>query len=93
MRARRSNIDDESAGSTLSTQYALWLWVALGLFCLRVVAQLLVATLPVSFLPQMEEWFSGLVPYPSLLVFQFLIVGLCGAWGHAIGGAVCEGPS
>ena len=58
--------------------YAPWLWLALGLFCLRVLGQLLVATLHVGFLPPMEEWYSGLMPYPPLLVSQLVIIGLFG---------------
>lgn len=51
-----------------------WLWLLLGLFCLRVLGQLLVALFPVSFLPPWEEWFSGAVPYPQLLASQVLII-------------------
>lgn len=32
----------------------------------------------VSFLPPMEEWYSGLIPYPWLLLSQFFIILLCG---------------
>ena len=46
----------------------------LFLFCLRVIGQMLVAFLHVSFLPPMKQWFSGLLPYPELLVSQFLII-------------------
>jgi hypothetical protein len=48
------------------------------LFCMRVLGQMLVAFLHVSFLPPMKEWFSGLLPYPELLVSQFLLVFLFG---------------
>jgi hypothetical protein len=52
-----------------------WMLLALlFLFCLRVIGQMLVAFLHVSFLPPMTEWFSGLLPYPELLVSQFLII-------------------
>ncbi len=59
-------------------RYAAWLWLLLGLFCLRVGGQLLVALVPVSFLPPMEEWYSGLLPYGPLLVAQILIILLYG---------------
>ena len=70
------------AGTTplhLTRLYARWFWLLLGLFCLRVLGQLLVATLGVGFLPPMEEWFSGLVPYPRLLFSQIVIIMLLGA--------------
>ena len=67
-------------------RFAAWLWLLLGLFCLRVGGQLVVALVPVSplsplsptFLPPMEEWYSGLVPYGPLLVAQILIIFLYG---------------
>ena len=57
-------------------QRALWLWLLLGLFCLRVTGQMLVAFRHVSFLPPMQEWQSGLLPYSVLLTSQFLIIAL-----------------
>ncbi|MFQ5931772.1 MAG: hypothetical protein ACE5MM_05160, partial [Nitrospiraceae bacterium] len=58
----------------LPANYAAWLWVLLGLFCLRVIGQMLVAFFNVPFLPPMEEWYSGLIPYSWLLPTQFLII-------------------
>ncbi|MCI0350059.1 MAG: hypothetical protein L0Z53_11600, partial [Acidobacteriales bacterium] len=55
---------------------APWLWLLLGLFCLRVTGQMLVAFWGVSFLPPMSEWQSGLLPYPVLLISQLLIIAL-----------------
>ena len=52
------------------------LWVLLGLFCTRVLGQVLVAFFDVTFLPPMEQWFSGLLAYPYLLTSQILIIGL-----------------
>src|SRR5947209_16609795 len=57
---------------------AKWLWLLLALFCLRVLGQILVALFSVSFLPPMEEWFSGVISYPPLLASQFLIILLFG---------------
>ena len=54
--------------------YAAWLWLLLALFCLRVTGQMLVAFFGVSWLPPMEEWYSGLIPYPWLLMSQFFII-------------------
>ena len=48
----------------------------LFLFCLRVGGQLLVAIYHVPFLPPMEEWQSGLLPYPVLVACQFFIIAL-----------------
>ncbi|HVO95133.1 MAG TPA: hypothetical protein VMT22_19920 [Terriglobales bacterium] len=40
------------------------------LFFLRVLGQVLVAFFSVSWLPEMNQWFSGLIPYPALLAIQ-----------------------
>ncbi len=61
------------------TEYSfLILTILLFLFCLRVLGQALVALYHVPFLPPMEEWQSGLLPYPVLLFFQILIIWLYG---------------
>jgi uncharacterized protein len=72
---------------------ALLLWILLALFVCRVVGQLVVVLYAPSFLPPMEEWYSGLMPYPYLLPTQILIIVLfsrialditCGTgfWAH-----------
>ncbi len=38
----------------------------------------MVAFFNVTFLPPMKEWFSGILPYPELLVSQILIIFLYG---------------
>lgn len=48
----------------------------LVLFCARVLGQILVAFFHFRYLPPMEQWYSGLLPYPFLLVCQFLIIGV-----------------
>lgn len=50
------------------------MWFLLGLFVLRVIGQALVAFLDVEFLPPMEAWYSGLMPYEYLLPAQIVIV-------------------
>ena len=50
------------------------LWALLALFSLRVLGQFLVATGQAPFLPPMDEWQSGLLPYPLLLVSQIAIL-------------------
>ncbi|MEX2132075.1 MAG: sterol desaturase family protein [Pseudohongiellaceae bacterium] len=53
--------------------YRPWLVVLLSLFVFRVVAQLLQLTFPVGFLPPFEDWQSGALPYPILLLSQIAI--------------------
>ena len=43
-------------------------------FAARVFGQLLVAAFGVGFLPPMDAWYSGLIPYPVLLTCQLIIV-------------------
>ena len=52
------------------------LWVLLALFFLRVLGQLLVVAGLAPFLPPIDDWQSGLLPYPLLLTSQILIVAL-----------------
>ena len=60
------------------SRYAFALWTLLGLFVVRVAAQLLIALGGGDFLPPWEEWFSGALGYPPLLVSQIAIVLLYG---------------
>lgn len=50
------------------------LWILLALFVARVAGQALVAFLDVRFLPPMEAWYSGLMPYEYLLPTQIAII-------------------
>lgn len=52
------------------------LWFLLALFVMRVAGQALVAFLGVAWLPPMEQWYSGLMPYEYLLPSQVLIIVL-----------------
>jgi len=45
-------------------------------FFLRVAGQAVVAVGQAKFLPPMEQWYSGLVPYPVLLPIQIIILGI-----------------
>lgn len=54
------------------------LWLLLFAFAGRVVGQLLVAVSGVTWLPPMEAWMSGLLPYPWLLLSQVVIILLAG---------------
>lgn len=50
------------------------LWALLAAFCLRVLGQALVAFAQVTWLPPMEAWYSGLLPYQYLLPSQLFII-------------------
>lgn len=54
------------------------LWTLLALFVLRVAGQAMVAFFDVTWLPPMERWHSGLVPYGWLLAAQIAILALMG---------------
>ena len=56
--------------------YACLLGVLSAAFAARVFGQLLVAAFGVGFLPPMDAWYSGLIPYPVLLTCQLIIVAL-----------------
>jgi hypothetical protein len=57
-----------------SQRYAPWLWLLLGLFVLRVIAQPLALQVDTPLLPRFESWHSGLLPYPVLVLTQLIIV-------------------
>lgn len=54
------------------------LWLLFALFVLRVAGQATVAFAGVQWLPPMERWQSGLLPYGVLLASQVLIIALMG---------------
>jgi len=45
-----------------------------ALFFLRVLGQALVAYASVGWLPAMQHWASGLIPYPALLAIQIVML-------------------
>ena len=57
-----------------SQRLAPWLWVLLGLFCSRVVIQLVQWRFEVPFLPPFDAWHSAVMPYPVLLLTQLGII-------------------
>ncbi len=67
---------NRSTGNESARRLAPFLWGLLFLFILRVLGQLLVGVGWGAFLPSMEEWFSGVIPYPRLLAFQIAIIVL-----------------
>lgn len=50
------------------------LWACTALFVLRVVGQLLCVLVRPRWLPPMEGWQSGILPYPLLLASQLAII-------------------
>ncbi len=53
---------------------ALFLWLFTCLLVLRVVGQLVVVIRAPRWLPPMEQWQSGLLPYPVLLAGQIVVL-------------------
>jgi hypothetical protein len=58
------------------TAYALYLWLFTALLFGRVVGQLMVVRSAPRWLPPMEQWQSGLLPYPVLLAGQAVVLTL-----------------
>jgi hypothetical protein len=58
------------------TVYSVFLWIFTVLLIGRVAGQLLVATSAPRWLPPMEQWQSGLVSYPVLVVVQAVVLVL-----------------
>jgi len=57
-----------------SVEVSTRLWVLLALFTLRVAGQLGVVLHLAPFLPPMDQWQSGVLPYPVLLASQLVIL-------------------
>ena len=58
------------------TALSAFLWVCTALLTARVLGQLIVAIAAPRWLPPMEAWQSGLVPYPALVASQAVVVTL-----------------
>jgi len=56
--------------------FAPYLWICAVLVLGRVIGQLLVATRAPRWLPPMEQWQSGLLPYPVLVAGQAVVLTL-----------------
>ena len=52
------------------------LWICIGLFFARVVGQIEVLLVAPGWLPAMQAWYSGLLPYPLLLPIQIALLML-----------------
>ena len=68
--------DKQGREGVVVRAYACLLGVLSAAFAGRVFGQLLVAVVGVEFLPPMDAWYSGLIPYPALLTSQLVIVAL-----------------
>jgi hypothetical protein len=53
---------------------AILLWSCLALFAARVIGQVETLLLAPEWLPDMDAWYSGLLPYPLLLPAQIAIL-------------------
>jgi hypothetical protein len=60
----------------VTAPYASLLWLFAILLLLRVAGQILVALRAPRWLPPMEQWQSGLLPYPVLLLGQAIVLTL-----------------
>jgi hypothetical protein len=62
------------------------MWACIALFAARVVGQFEVLLLAPAWLPDMDAWYSGLLPYPLLLPAQIAILMLMTAvaWNRRI---------
>lgn len=65
-----------SPRSFIPSDYAPWLWLFSILLLLRVLGQLLVVLRAPRWLPPMDQWQSGLLPYPVLLLGQVIVLTL-----------------
>lgn len=67
---------------------ALLLWSCVVLFAARVLGQLETLLIAPAWLPDMDAWYSGLLPYPLLLPLQIAILMAMAvvAWNRRIRG-------
>jgi hypothetical protein len=67
-------------------QAGILLWACLALFAARVIGQLQTVLLEPRWLPDMDAWYSGLLPYPLLLPIQIGILMLMAvvAWNPRV---------
>lgn len=63
-------------GSHAARERSVVLWTCIGLFYLRVIGQLEVLLVAPPWLPDMDGWYSGLIPYPILVPVQIGILML-----------------
>jgi hypothetical protein len=56
------------------TAYSVWLWLFTVLLSLRVIGQMIVVLHGPQWLPPMDQWQSGLLPYPVLVLGQVIVL-------------------
>lgn len=79
--------------TTGRSAYVVLMAVLFALFVLRVLGQILAATVAPAWLPPMARWYSGLMPYRYLLPTQILfIVVMMGMMMGIARGAAALGP-
>src|SRR5215831_12060750 len=73
-----------------SREAAVLLWVCLLLFAARVLGQFEAFTLAPAWLPDMDAWYSGLLPYYLLLPAQVVLLMIMAvvAWNPRVAGAL-----
>jgi hypothetical protein len=71
---------------SVTRQAGVVLWACVALFAARVIGQLEALLLQPPWLPDMEAWYSGLLPYPLLLPAQIAILMLMAvvAWNPRV---------
>ena len=57
-------------------QYGVYLWLFTVLLFFRVIGQIVVVLFAPRWLPPMEQWQSGLLPYPVLVAGQAVVLTL-----------------
>jgi hypothetical protein len=62
------------AAGSCACSAAILLWSCIALFAARVIGQLETLLLAPEWLPAMDAWYSGLMPYPLLLPAQIAIL-------------------
>jgi hypothetical protein len=72
----REKADVGRVQRSVNVSYPIVLGTLAFLFCLRVAGQALVYFLGIGFLPPMERWHSGLLPYPVLLTAQIALIAI-----------------
>lgn len=73
---RRPAANPHSPRLATSRRYARWLWLLVGLFAARVLAQPATFVIEASWLPRFESWQGSNLPYPVLLATQLVILAL-----------------
>ena len=69
-----------------TSRTALLLWTCVALFAARVIGQIETLLLEPHWLPHMDAWYSGMLPYPLLLPIQIGILMLMAvvAWNPRV---------